>query len=434
MKPVRVFVIQKKSSMKTYIYLSCLACLLCVACKDESLREDLEQQEKKAAEESGEYIDDGSIRVVTDTAAALAAPNCVMVRPGETIEIPVAKAFAVWEKYQDLFGKKFSPRGDLSAALMWAYPNGLLNFDEIEIVNYEDVNKAAIRLTPKAGMTGNAQVAVAIAGEIRWSWHVWVTDYNPGPDLTLEQLSPGPNDVPGGKVYRYKNNAGDNIFMDRNLGANSADRDNYKETIGMYYQWGKKDPMPGFAAPNSLFQYGPPAEYRMNNLAYSIEFPDEWILGGEYGDWYSYNNKYDHDLWGWVSGKKAIYDPCPEGWKVPLYAREQHDMEVTWHTVYDVFEYSPFYVAEPENGFVNVESGIYSPAFGFFPRSGYIMDGEVERFQSRFANGLVLWTASAHDPANGPLEAGYVVWLDGYGAAHTIKEWGMNIRCIRSTE
>ena len=26
----------------------------------------------------------------------------------------------------------------------------------------------------------------------------------------------------------------------------------------------------------------------------------------------------DHDLWGGVSGYKTKYDPCPEGWKVPV--------------------------------------------------------------------------------------------------------------------
>lgn len=30
--------------------------------------------------------------------------------------------------------------------------------------------------------------------------------------------------------------------MDRNLGANEADKTKGKETYGMYYQWGRKDP------------------------------------------------------------------------------------------------------------------------------------------------------------------------------------------------
>ena len=138
------------------------AFLLGISCKDESLREDLERKEQQQAAEDDEYIDDGYIRTVSDTATALAASNCVMVRPGETIEIPVAKAFAVWEKYQDLFGKKFSPRGDLNVILVWAYPRDLVDFDEIEIVNYEDINRAAIRLTPKIGKTGNALVALTV--------------------------------------------------------------------------------------------------------------------------------------------------------------------------------------------------------------------------------------------------------------------------------
>jgi hypothetical protein len=377
--------------MKTLVYLSFLACALCVACKDESLREDLERQEKKAAEERGEYIDDGSIRVVTDTATALAAPNCVMVRPGETIEIPVAKAFAVWEKYQDLFGKKFSPRGDLNVVLAWAYPHDLIAFDEIEIVNYEDVNKAAIRLTPKAGMTGNALVALTVAGEIRWSWHAWVTDYHPAPDLQYDALAPGPNDVPGGKVYRYRDSTDirDHIFMDRNLGANSADPTRGNETHGMYYQWGKKDPLPGFAPPNYIRNgtFDIPSEYRANNLAYSIEYPDEFIVHAAQGGdgWYSYHlDTYDDDLWGGISDRKTIYDPCPEGWRVPLIVFEpsypvSNSSEYIWHVPW-----------APLTQFTPAMGGAESPLLGFYPVMQSMGEkGELDRYYSSY-----IWTAT----------------------------------------
>ena len=398
-----------------------------VSCKDPFLREDVEMLEKREKEEQQKEIDNDSyIREVTDIEAALDAPNCIMVKPCEEISIPVAKAFAVWQKHQKLFGKKFSGKGDLAPVLVWALPNDLVDDDELEITGYEDINKAAIRVKTKPGAVGNALVALAVQGEIRWSWHLWVTEYNPGADISLEELKKGPNNVPGGNVFRYKNYCGDNIFMDRNLGANGADKNKPKEAIGMYYQWGRKDPFPGFAIPDFIpaDMYDLPAEYRKNNLAYSIEFPDEVILGG-HGDWYSYNRDvHDIDLWGDISGRKSIYDPCPEGWWVPRVNTEML-------TISDNFP-SPFYIIEPENQFkgIDPENSSESPVLGFFPRANLLWPrgGEI-----MFSVQKTLWTAT-HDYNGWRGPKGYAFDASvgpSFWVRTTNTHCGYNIRCIR---
>lgn len=353
------------------------------SCKDMSLREP-----KKQIDEWGDDVDDveDGIRVVTDVEAAITTPNCIMVKPGESATIPIAKAFAMWQEYNKLFDKKVWTKGTLDVEIFWAIPSGIIDVDDIEIEDYEDVNKATIHFKTEPESNGNALLVLMVGGEVRWSWHIWVTDYEPGHDHLPQNLSMGGNSVNGGELYRYKNFAGDNLFMDRNLGANSADPNQGEETHGMYYQWGKKDPLPGFAPPNS-FTY-PPDYYLKNNLAHSIEFPDEIIIGN---DWYSYHRgTHNNDLWGAESGAKTPFDPCPEGWRVPLYGAYKEGVD----NYQELF--SPFYIIEPKNEFVyvgnNPNPNYRSPILGFFPGTGSIgSDGEL----NNGVRELQLWTASS---------------------------------------
>ncbi|MBQ5715677.1 MAG: hypothetical protein IIV60_04890, partial [Alistipes sp.] len=74
---------------------------------------------------------------------------------------------------------------------------------------------------------GNALVgAYDEAGEIIWSWHIWLTDSD------VEAISTSVGDI-----------------MDRNLGAysnsnGSKDTEAIYDSYGMYYQWGRKEPFP----------------------------------------------------------------------------------------------------------------------------------------------------------------------------------------------
>lgn len=71
---------------------------------------------------------------------------------------------------------------------------------------------------------GNALIGLFDTwGECVWSWHIWVTDYNP--ESSSQKYSSG------------------DIFMDRNLGAVGTDYTKVT-ACGLYYQWGRKDPFP----------------------------------------------------------------------------------------------------------------------------------------------------------------------------------------------
>jgi hypothetical protein len=167
-----------------------------------------------------------------------------------------------------------------------------------------------------------------------------------------------------------------------------------------------------------------PPEYLKNNLAYAIEHPDEYIVSiGGVSDWYTYYflDIYDEDLWGGISMKKTIYDPCPEGWRVP-------------HGALLGSQYTPWDIREPEYQFVRVNPDNYdceSPVLGFYPGAGWIEEnGELHPRDIR----PCIWIAT-HVPRTS-------VGVSGCFASHlmwqTLALWGathaFNVRCVRYEE
>ena len=137
------------------------------------------------------------------------------------------------------------------------------------------------------GSEGNTLIAVKDdAGNILWSWHIWSTD------KPVEQT--------------YVNSTGEYVMLDRNIGAIRADRgtseEDWKESIGLHYQWGRKDPFAfeGFTKENTQL-----------SLDEAIEMPTCFAYGNS--QWTSELSK---DLWS--TTQKTIYDPCPVGYRVAV--------------------------------------------------------------------------------------------------------------------
>ncbi len=220
-----------------------------------------------------------------------------------------------------------------SARLVWQSVQSL-----VTRVAYAAAEKKIIVET--ADKSGNAVVAaVDASGNILWSWHLWIVDYDPSAAL----FTTAPN--ASGTTWS---------FMDRNLGALTVERGSF-DSNGMLYQWGRKDPFPGataFTIMNEDYTYevdGEPTVYDIDNRAlakfssikefhgtiekslrnpavfYAMTYKntgekDEYgedIIENDYktGDWVDVS---DDDYWGGESGKKTIYDPCPVGYKVPV--------------------------------------------------------------------------------------------------------------------
>ena len=190
---------------------------------------------------------------------------------------------------------------------------------------------ASFYVTVNENTYGNVGLAAYDAnGKILWSWHIWIQ-----PEVKVKRL-------------------GDYTVMDRNLGATYAPENDYSfkaenlyANLGLYYQWGRKDP---FFPPNSSFS-GTNTDYwfkkdrngtweRMSNntvtskgsIPQSVENPTSFFDSGSNTYWQTtYNSPTGeaNDFWGYVgsagtkgdSFAKTMYDPCPPGYRVM-----QHDV------------------------------------------------------------------------------------------------------------
>lgn len=176
----------------------------------------------------------------------------------------------------------------------------------VEEVSCNDEANVMVVKTARDFRKGNAVIAAKDkSGKILWSWHLWFTDR------------------PEDQVYN--NEAG--TMMDRNLGATSAVPGEI-ETLGLLYQWGRKDPFPG-SSTNAAVSFENVAKTTIDpwpdivksdattgTLNYAIANPTTFIgMNENNGDWY-YFDAYVTDCTRWRS-EKTVYDPCPPGYRVP---------------------------------------------------------------------------------------------------------------------
>lgn len=139
------------------------------------------------------------------------------------------------------------------------------------------------------------------AGNLIWSWHIWVTDRP--------------------RNYNYGNGY---VSMDRNLGAVSTDPSDFNASVpvlsGCAYQWGRKDPFfihEIMKHPDEYLKEGPVPVSEAHKYPRSFFYREESAYKAGGYDWTTETN--DH-LWGWISERdnvvKTLYDPCPPGYRV----------------------------------------------------------------------------------------------------------------------
>lgn len=224
---------------------------------------------------------------------------------------------------------------------------------------------------------GNILVGVKKTGssDYLWSWHLWVTDYNPDVAApyssgTYIRESTGTTGINGsvqhwhhihdvywgtskflsGAIWEglYKNS----WIMDRNLGAVALKPWlNTTKTYGCYYQWGNKTPYPHATHKHKTTSSTPTTNnaakgknelkklYKIDGSTETAFILDEYnpvaktvkevvkapnVFYGTSGDQLyadSYTGK--NNIWASPNSittrKKSIFDPCPIGWTVPVY-------------------------------------------------------------------------------------------------------------------
>lgn len=158
---------------------------------------------------------------------------------------------------------------------------------------------------------GNALVgAYDTNGDLLYSWHVWVADYDPETEPLL--------------LNGYR-------MMNRNLGARANANATPSEILasyGLYYQWGRKDPFIGPATYNAsagtsasmydgngsrIYMQVVVSDATTGTAEYAAKNPLTFIAATEKdADWLQ---RPDADS-GWSENGKTADDPCPYGWRV----------------------------------------------------------------------------------------------------------------------
>ena len=358
--------------------------------------------------------------------------NCYMVVPGNSVTIPVERAnespiaitgatLTNGTYHQLLSGTAWT------ASLLWESTVGLVTVSNA--TGTGPTGRFTVTAnTPASNNGGNAVVQIKnSSNEVLWSWHIWVTSYNPNS---------------GGTTYSRSNGTKTYVFMDRNLGATAAatssSSDQAAAVSGLIYQWGRKDPFPGANSWSITGGTDPTSVYSSsgtsmnvltnvqavlssavpNNLTNAIRNPFVFYkYAASPYDWFVYNNSsyQNNTLWGGGTisattfASKTVFDPCPVGWRVPPWTGSN----------------SPW-SGYSSNSFSNYS--ILLTGIGYYPASGY-RDNSTGAVNNVGNNGYC-WSASPNSTN------GYYLNFNSSGNVNPAygnsgRANGFSVRCVQ---
>jgi len=243
-----------------------------------------------ATTKSGQTVYGKAVEFSTKSMVALAESNSYLTGYDNALVIPVSRA------NKTSLGAQIAADDALTAEVLW-----MDNYDIIDAVSVYGKGSTANVVVLTGNVDGNAVVIVKKNNEIKWSWHIWVTQ----DEKAISTIT-----LPSGVK-----------LMDRNLGAiNKTVGD--AGAIGLQYQFGRKDPFTAsalFGTPTELLlvdMAGKNPEIKLaaapQTLSFTITNPLTYITSN-YVDW----GDGEMDWWKNDLGTKTVYDPCPLGWKVP---------------------------------------------------------------------------------------------------------------------
>jgi len=273
---------------------------------------------------------------------------------------------------------------------------------------------------PLTGTAGNAVIALCTGDDskkIVWSYHIWVSD--------AEDVA-------------CNTSAGTYSILDRNIGATSTDGS--LNSFGVNYQWGRKDPFPrdfntqsGTSANGDLLKTA--ERTSSTNVAYSISNPATRVVYTSNTSGAKWLPVSINGLWGYAgahgdsggakgvkSTVKTVYDPCPEGYKVPalVYLTSIGDKNTK--------------AAAVSGKGYNMSTGSSTT---FFPYGGYVRISKTERANDYQLYRGYIWTAINRSDTQGA----YIFWYNANGIQANKNSIGANmytycgdalpVRCIK---
>lgn len=199
-----------------------------------------------------QYITD----VKENFTTGLQNPNTYLLVNKNTVEIPISKAFSVYN--QILTDRENLATNHLVAKILWTDNPNLVSKINLDLSG-NDVRNGKIKINLNSGQYGNAVVSLhnnSTDTPAYWSWQIWSVAEDPTANTITYTTE---NGLPA--TYNLVNVTESSLlpltttFMDRNLGSitevNNYPVGNLQETAanakGLQYQWGRKDPIPSFA-------------------------------------------------------------------------------------------------------------------------------------------------------------------------------------------
>ena len=341
--------------------------------------------------------------------------NCYVVPPGGRVHIPTDGVYKAWAQ-MDEFERTPIPEGEVTAEVLWQDGIGVMTERSVKVMNAEKRDKAYI-VVETGNKAGNAVVAMKVNGEIYWSWHIWCTDYNPN-------LKEGQQELNGF------------VWMDRNLGAtyNKYNEEGGIKSKGFLYQWGRKDlfpPTKGWEKTESdedlynlageIITFSKVPVEVFNNIPNSVHNSMSFYTSEE--SWYTNAKgtyrRNDLSLWNSKVGKKTIFDPCPDGWRVPV--GKDGEYESPWEqakkNVTPLVRYKGFSL-----------KGIYYPAAGYRE----LLTGNMPN--NSFLDNALYWAGNIPSLYRQPSITRYTL-IDSTGYSFSISvawdAYGGSVRCVK---
>ena len=341
--------------------------------------------------------------------------NCYVVPPGGRVHIPTDGVYKAWAQ-MDEFERTPIPEGEVTAEVLWQDGIGVMTERSVKVMNAEKRDKAYI-VVETGNKAGNAVVAMKVNGEIYWSWHIWCTDYNPN-------LKEGQQELNGF------------VWMDRNLGAtyNKYNEEGGIKSKGFLYQWGRKElfpPTKGWEKTESdedlynlageIITFSKVPVEVFNNIPNSVHNSMSFYTSEE--SWYTNAKgtyrRNDLSLWNSKVGKKTIFDPCPDGWRVPV--GKDGEYESPWEqakkNVTPLVRYKGFSL-----------KGIYYPAAGYRE----LLTGNMPN--NSFLDNALYWAGNIPSLYRQPSIMRYTL-IDSTGYSFSISvawdAYGGSVRCVK---
>lgn len=304
------------------------------------------------------------------------------------------------------------------AVILWQDHNGSFSYDatvdpnkigDFDIVEDYANNTVKVTLPKEFAVADNHCNVVYVVRKsddktILWTWHLWITDYNPYPSSISVSTGVNEYSVDGGALHFYNNTYftsgiyGGKLIMDRNIGARSANSDgsgyglvgatlNSPGTI--HYQYGRNAPFPARVAVDiaSIYRNDYEIDYHSTAATNGVSFadvasnPNKYFTTSTTAEPWCSEEVAQSALYIWfdytipvsdyVTGK-SIFDPSPLGFRVPVRG--------TWTgftcgSAADEYANPDSYTAKLINNNNGVVETPYSRIYkdvAFYPALGYI--------------------------------------------------------------